>query len=267
MTLQFSARDKIGVLAGVGWGVFLGYFFRSGDMTGPWLVVLFGPPLILLISPAHPILSWQVPIITATIFGTVAWRSPDETASDLLGAGLLTWLMCTLFSSPWALIFQRRIERLHEGEHQKGGRLVSYAGVVLMVFAACALTILGFIFIFYPAWSAESSGRSAPPYGFWAVTSGVGMSIISYRLGQRLGVGKPIREVLDLMLGVCSTVVIFALTISLYLSFHPSHTRYKLESSEIYSALAVLETIVALIWLARRGKLEKRYITGQNPSH
>lgn len=237
--------------------MFLGYFFRSGDMTGPWLVVLFGPPLILLISPAHPILSWQVPIITATIFGTVAWRSPDETASDLLGAGLLTWLMCTLFSSPWALIFQRRIERLHEGEHQKGGRLVSYAGVVLMVFAACALTILGFIFIFYPAWSAESSGRSAPPYGFWAVTSGVGMSIISYRLGQRLGVGKPVRQILDLILGVCSTVVVLALIGALYDVFRPSETADRFASSDVYSGLAVVETVATIIWLARRAKLEQ----------
>ena len=44
LTSTFSLRDWFGIVAGVCWGLALSRFFAADDMTGPWLVILFGPP-------------------------------------------------------------------------------------------------------------------------------------------------------------------------------------------------------------------------------
>jgi hypothetical protein len=63
----FSLRDWFGLIAGISWGLVLGRVFGPEDMTGPWLVILLGPPVVLLIAPARPILGWQVPVLVAVI--------------------------------------------------------------------------------------------------------------------------------------------------------------------------------------------------------
>ena len=59
LTSTFSLRDWFGIVAGVCWGLALSRFFAADDMTGPWLVILFGPPLVpapvLGASHANPV--------------------------------------------------------------------------------------------------------------------------------------------------------------------------------------------------------------------
>jgi hypothetical protein len=255
---EFSTRDWCGILTGIGWGLLLGYFFKSDNMTGPWLVVLLGPPLILLISPGRPILSWQIPVITATIFGTIIWRSSDDTIGSLIGEGLVIWLFCSLFSSPWALIFRGRIEQAPERKNREIGILGSYVVVGILVFLACALITLGFVLGLYQVSSADPSGGSAALYSFLMVTGGVGVSIVGYQLGRRWGVGKPVREILDLILGLGSIGGTVPLIVTAYFAFQPSVKANRFGPSDIYSALAILETIATIFWLARAAKHEKR---------
>lgn len=254
IAVEFSSREWFGLLAGVGWGLCLGYFFKSGNMTGPWLVILVGPPVVLLISPTRPILSWQVPIVTAIAFGTIVWRSRDETAGDLLGAGLLTWLICTLFSSPWALIFRERMEQARGEKNREPGILASYLVLGILVFLACALIILGFVLGLYQV--SPTEGGSAL-YSFLMVTGGVGVSIVSYQLGRKCGVSKPVRQVLDMILGLGSIGGTVPLIVTAYFAFQQSVNANRFGLSDIYSVLAVLETIATIIWLGKAAKLEK----------
>ena len=74
-----NSRTWLGIIVGVAWGLFLGSFFKSEDMTGPWLLVLLGPPVVLLVSPKTPILSWQTPLVTAVLYGSILTRSRGDT--------------------------------------------------------------------------------------------------------------------------------------------------------------------------------------------
>src|SRR5215469_7740401 len=98
----FSVRDWLGLVGGIGWGLILSRFFSSDDVTGPWLLILFGPPVVLLISSARPLLSWQLPILTAVIAAAFMNPTMDDSASGALTDAALLWFLCSLLSSPWA---------------------------------------------------------------------------------------------------------------------------------------------------------------------
>src|SRR5215472_18598714 len=97
----FSVRDWLGLVGGIGWGLILSRFFSSDGMTGPWLVILFGPPVVLLISSARPLLSWQLPIVTAVIAAVFMNRNVDDSSIGALADAALWWFLCSVLSWPW----------------------------------------------------------------------------------------------------------------------------------------------------------------------
>jgi len=101
-------RDWFGVAGGFCWGLALSRFFSSDGMTGLWLVILFGPPVVLLISSAHPFLSWQLPIVTAVIGAAFMNRNVDDSSIGTLADAALWWFLCSLLSWPWALMLHHR---------------------------------------------------------------------------------------------------------------------------------------------------------------
>src|SRR5579863_10396603 len=183
-TRTFSVRDWFGLTVGISWGIVLGRFFHAGDMLGPWLVVLLGPPVMLLMSPARPIVGWQVPILAAVASSALLYRDPRNGAgSDFLEAGI-TWLMCSFFSSPWALIFHHRAKRANQQTMKQAS--ASYVGLGFLVFLSCALTLVGCAGTLYPVNLSDPGARAIPFYCFLMATAGVGLSVVSFQIARKL---------------------------------------------------------------------------------
>jgi hypothetical protein len=244
---SFSLRDWMGLVAGICWGLILSRFFDSDDMTGPWLVILFGPPLVLLISSERPILSWQLPIVTAIVAGTFVQRAPEDSAGLALLEAALMWLVCSVFSLPWALIFHYRARRLGK-QTDVGAVSASYVGLGLLVFFTCALTLLGFAATVYPITSADGQGRRLPLYGLLMATGGIVLSIVSARTAQKLEVHKPVRAILDLIMIPGILVGVAELVACLGWFDAPG----SIPMAERVSGILVgLEALGAMIWMTR----------------
>lgn len=90
-------------------------------MTDPWLVILVGSPIVLLISPSRPILSWQVPVVTAAVAGGDAEpvsRRFKRCGHDNGCVELVHFARCFLL--PGALIFHYRDRRSRQLEKAPG---------------------------------------------------------------------------------------------------------------------------------------------------
>lgn len=92
MARSFSIRDWCGIAVGVICALIPQLIFKSRDITPFWTTILLAPPLVFLVSPKRPILSWQVPIITVAIFAALTSREPWEPrySKGQLGVVLLT---------------------------------------------------------------------------------------------------------------------------------------------------------------------------------
>lgn len=252
---SFSSRDWLGLVAGIVTGAVLGCFFSSDDMTGVWLVVLLGPPVMLVISPGRPLVGWQVPIVAAAASSALLARDSQGTAVAAYSDAAIAWFVCTLFSWPWFLIFHHRNKRANE---QNGAKAFSapYAGLGVLVFLACALTIVGFAMTLYPA-SSEEGNSTLPFYGFLMATGGVGLSATSFTLARRLGVKKPITDMFQLLLllpSICALAILID-----FVWERPRSTATPASSShfEIWCALAGLESLALLIWLTTSYRREQ----------
>jgi hypothetical protein len=197
---SFSLRDWCGMVAGVCWGLILSRFFASDDMTGPWLVILFGPPVVLLISSARPILSWQLPIVIAVGAGTFLNRAQQDSAGLALMEAALMWLVCSFLSSPWALIFHYRARRRVGEQQGVKAPAAAYVAVGLLLLFSSALTLLGFAATVYPIVSTDAPARLFPIYGLVMATAGIGLCAVSSRIAQRLEVPTPVRAILELIM-------------------------------------------------------------------
>jgi hypothetical protein len=169
----------------------------------------------------------------------------------------LTWFMCSLLSSPWALIFRYRARRARE-QGGLDGTSASHVGAVLLVFFTCALMILGFAATVYPANFADPANRVLPLYGFFMATAGVGLSVASDQLARRLGVQKPIRAILELVLVLGSMFGIAAMLSSHSLLQPADHPSFSTPDTGIWCGFAVMEALAALIWLVRSERREHR---------
>ena len=209
----------LALLIGVIWGLILGCFCTY---TGPWLVVLLGPPAILLLSAKRPLLSWQVPLVSAAITATILNRDrgntgsggPGDTPGSVLLDAFLIWLMFSLFSCPWAFIFQRRAKRAQQSALQKAASPTSAQpatpppdadvtpariGAVLLVFLACAVVLAGSAVAIWPAASTPGD-RADHLIGLLIAAAGVAFTVGIYRLAHRLSIGDSVKQVLELPL-------------------------------------------------------------------
>jgi hypothetical protein len=254
---SFEQREWLGLIAGVCWGLVLSRFFAADDMTGPWLVILFGPPVVLLISPSRPLLSWQLPIVTAAVAGAFMSRTTDDSAGGALAETALVWFLCSLLSSPWALIFRYRSRRFRQLGKAPGIPL-AYIGMVLLVFLCCGLTLLGFGTAVYPTSAEETQNRALPFYGLLAATAGIGLSVMTERLARKLEIQKPVRGVFELLM---IPGVIVGIAVGIGAIVDPIW----LKSSEppippgILSCgiLVGMEALATMVWLTRLGRWEQ----------
>jgi hypothetical protein len=248
---DFSLRDWFGLMVGISWGLVLGCFFASDNMTGPWLVILFGPPVILLISPRHPILSWQLPIGTATVAGTFMNRSSGDSVGGAFADVLLLWFLCSLLSSPWALMFHYRMRQIRRHGRTLGFP-IAYVGMVLVVFVCCALTLLGMAATMYPVNDAQSGAW--PWYGFLAATAGIILSMGSERVARKLEVQKLVRGVFELLM-LPGVILGIAEIVGLFWSKSSGHSP---QQSAVCGILVGMEALAAMIWLTRMDRWEQK---------
>lgn len=246
----FSVRDWLGLVAGVSWGLVLSRFFSSGDMTGPWLVILLGPPVVLLISPMRPLLSWQLPIVTAVLAGTFMNPASSDSYGAALPDAILSWFLCTLLSSPWFLMFHHR-SRNSRGRAQ--GIPIAYVGMVLIVFACCGVTFVGFALTMY--FADDSRNRALPLYGLLAVTAGLAFCLLTEHLARKLEVHKAVRGVFEVLM-IPGVVVGIGAIVGMIWSIADGHL--SLDVSELCMILVGVEALATMIWLTRLDRQEKR---------
>jgi hypothetical protein len=252
------SRTSLGLLVGVSWGLVLGFF-------GPWLVVLLGPPVALLICPERAILSWQSPLVAAAVTAAIAGRNrgdtgsggPADTVGSLFVTGFLMWLMTTLFSCPWAFIFQRRAQRAQQVSKIGTEATASRVGAVLLVFLACGLVLVGFAVALYPMDSADPRDQAARFYGLLIAAVGVALSVGSCRIAHKLGMGEAVKQVLELPLiiagvaGVLFTVAEY-IPVSQYAPSQPASPSHA--AVGIWAGVAALEAVAGLIWLTKTNR-------------
>ena len=255
MIRPFTPREWWGLIAGVCWGLVLSRFFAADDMTGPWLVILFGPPLVLLISPSRPLLSWQLPIVSAAVAGTFLNRATDDLAGGALADTVLVWFLCSLLSLPWALMFHYRSRRFRQVG--KTPRIpIAYVGIVLLVFLCCGLTLLGFGTTMYPR-SAEDS-RTLPYYGLLAATAGIALILVTERVARKLEIQKLVRGIFEL-------VMIPGVLVGLAVGIGEIVRLLWLKSSEppvptgslLCGTLAGMQALAAMVWLTKLDRRER----------
>lgn len=252
----FSVRDWFGLMAGIAWGLLLGGFSNSGNMDWVWLVIFLGPPVTLLISPNRPILSWQIPIVAAAASNALMHGDPQDTPSLTCLDAAVSWMICSLFSSPWAFIFHHRARRAKQSGAVKQVA-VPYAGLVVLVFLACGLTILGVALTLFSSNGPDAANRALPFYGFLMATAGVGLSAVSFRVARNLGVNKPITDMLQLALLFPALFGVVDLLVITYDAVKSTPAARSSFPSQLWCTFAGLEALAILIWLTRSYRREK----------
>jgi len=258
MIRPFTQREWLGLIVGVCWGLVLSRLSAADDMTCPWLVILFGPPVVLLISPARPLLSWQLPIVTAAVAGAFMNRTTDDFAGGALAETALVWFLCSLLSSPWALMFHHRFQRFQQ-LGKTPGIPIAYVGMVLLVFLCCGLTFFGFVAPMYWTDADEARNRMMPFYGLLAVTAGIGLSLVTERVARKLEIQKLVRGVFELLM-IPGVVVGAAVVIGEIVQL------FWLRSSEpptppgilLCGILVGMEALATMLWLTRLDRRERR---------
>lgn len=258
MTKSFPIRDWCGIAVGVICALIPQLIFKSGDMTPFWTTILFGPPLVFLVSSKRPIFAWQVPMITAAIFAALTSREPWEPrySKGQLGVALLTWVMCSLLSLPWAIVFAHRAERTREGPNGRPAAPASYIGVGLLVFLACALVILGLIFSVWGYDSADQHDSAVPFESFLMVTLGIGIALAACRIAAKVGAAKGVESVLGLAFSFFGIPGFIGLIVTLW---EEPKSPTRLPSPGVFwLAISVLEIVAVLVWLLAKGRRTKK---------
>jgi len=267
MIRPFTQRECLGLVAGVCWGLVLSRLSATGDMTFPWLVILFGPPVVFLISPARPLLSWQLPIVTAAIAGAFMNGTTDDFAGGALAETVLVWFLCSVLSSPWALMFHHRFQRFQK-LGMTPGIPIAYVGMVLLVFVCCGLTFFGFVAPMCWTDADEARNRMMPFYGLLAATAGIGLSLVTERLARKLEIHKLVRGVFELLMipgVVVGTAFVIGEIVQLFWS----------KSSEpptppgiLFCGILVgMEALATMLWLTRLDRRERgRALPAQPPN-
>jgi len=253
MKTPFTQREWVGLAAGICFGVVLGHFFGSEDKTGLWLTILLGPPVVLLISPDRPLLSWQLPVVTAAIARTFMNPATDDSGVGALAEAALVWFTGSLLSLPWAVVFHYRFLRFRQlGTTPKIP--IAYVGMVLLVSVCCGLTLFG---LGSTMVSNDPDGRMSPIYGVLIATGGIALSLVTEQLARKLEIQKLVRGVFEIcMIPGAAFLAAFVVAgiVSPFLKFPGDAS---LDETVVCIILVSAEQLAAMIWLTRLDRRER----------
>ena len=119
--------------------------------AGPLFFGLGIVPVAIWLSPKHPLLGWQFPIMAFAICSVLTHpdypRQPFDLPRDLLMA-VLEWTVRLLFSSPGGLLLWIRAQQGRSGGDKSLGDVKRYALVVFLIIVGGVLLLLGWAIIF-----------------------------------------------------------------------------------------------------------------------
>ncbi len=133
---------------------------------------------------------------------------------------------------------------------------LSFAGVGLLAFLASALVILGLVLSFVTHDSVDPRDASVPWEGFLMATLGIEVAVATCRIAARLGAAKPVEDVLGLVFSFFGILGFLSLIVSLW--EQPKSPSGLPPGAVIWFALALLETLAALLWLLAEPKRERK---------
>ena len=131
---------------------------------------------------------------------------------------------------------------------------LAYIGMVLLVFACCALTFLGIAATVYLTDSSDPQNRLLPVYGFLAATAGIVLSFVTERTARRLEIQRPVRGVFELLM-IPGVLVGIAEIVDLF--FWPKPSGSSLHYGTFCGILVGMEALAGMIWLTRADRREQ----------
>jgi len=237
-----SLRHFAGPALGVALGLSFAYILGGDTTAGPAFFALLIVPLVIWISPRHPILGWQLPILSFAVCSVLAHPEypgqPFDLASDSVIIAL-EWAGLLLFSSLWGFFLLRRAQQPRSPGDHRLPDVGPYALAVGLILVGGFLLLFGWVLVFAP------STRAWQPAGGLLVAT-VGFAAWKFCDGLAASLGKAhqvARHAMQLALLVCPLMALGG-----------GHGGSQISEGWfpiIFGALLGIESLVVLIWLWR----------------
>jgi hypothetical protein len=237
-----SLRDWAGPVLGVALGLSFGYILTGdGTTAGPAFFALLIVPLVIWMSPRHPLLGWQLPIVSFAVCSVLTHPEypgqPFDLAADSVMIAL-EWAMLLLFSSLWGFFLLRRAQQPRSPGDQRLADVRPYALAVGLILLGGFLLIFGWILVFAPSTRAWQ-----PAVGILVATIGFAAWKFCDRLASSLGKAHQVaRHAMQLALFVCPLMAASG-----------GHGGSRISEGWfpiIFGTLLGIESLAVLIWLS-----------------
>jgi hypothetical protein len=238
-----SLRDWLGPVLGIALGLSFGYILGGdGTTAGPAFFALLIVPLVIWISPRHPLLGWQLPIVCFAVCSVLTHPEYPGQPFDLAADSViiaLEWAMLLLFSSLWGFFLLRRAQQPRSPGDQRHADVRPYALAVGLILFGGFLLLFGWVLVFAP-----NTRVWQPAGGLFVATIGFAVWKFCDRLASSLGKAhKVARHAMQLALLVCPLMALGG--------GHGGRQVGGTPSSILFGTLLGLESLAVLIWLSR----------------
>ena len=237
-----SLRGWAGPALGVALGLCFGYLLGGdGTTAGPALFALLIVPIVIWMSPRHPLLGWQLPIISFAVCSVLTHPEYPGQPFDLAADSViiaLEWAMLLLFSSLWGFFLLRRAQQPRSPADQRLVDVKPYALAVGLILLGSFLLLFGWVLVFAP-----STRSWQPAGGLLVATFGFAAWKFCDRLASSLGKAHQVaRHAMQLALLICPLM-----------AFGGGHGGSQISEGWfpiIFGTLLGLESLAVLIWLS-----------------
>jgi len=238
-----SLHDWLGPALGIALGLCFGYILGGdGTTAGPALFALLIVPLVIWMSPRHPLLGWQLPIVSFAVCSVLTHPEYPGQPFDLAADSViiaLEWAMLLLFSSLWGFFLLRRAQQPRSPGDQRLADVRPYALTVGLIFLGAFLLLFGWVLVFAPdtrAW--QSAG------GLIVATLGFAAWKFCDRLASSLGKAHQVaRHAMQFALFACPLMATGG-----------GHGGSQISEgwfAIIFGTLLGIESLAVLVWLSR----------------
>jgi predicted small integral membrane protein len=141
-------------------------------------------------------------------------------------------------------------------------KALSWIGVALLVFLASALVFTGLAISLRTQDPVDPRDTSVPFEGFLMVTLGIGIAVAASPVATKWGWTKPVEDVLGFVLSFFGISALLSLIMSVWEQHRwPAGLP---PSGLVWFALAVLETMAALVWLLTKARRARKNPDGMD---
>jgi hypothetical protein len=237
-----SLRDWAGPALGIALGLSFGYILGgAGSTAGPAVFALLIVPLVIWMSPRHPLLGWQLPIVSFAVCSVLTHPEypgqPFDLAADFVII-VLEWTLLLVFSSLWGFLLLHRAQQLSSPGDQRLADVKPYALAVGLILLGSFLLLFGWVLIFSPSTRARQ-----PAGGLLVATFGFAVWRFCDRFASSLGKAHQVaRHAMQLALLVCPLMALGGGhgSIQIGAGWFPI----------VFGTLLGIESLAVLIWLS-----------------